>query len=77
MTAMEARMGWVKTAWSELIGLFVDDGSLAVAVLVWLAACWLVMPRFGLPAVWPPVVLFAGLVLILAESAMRGARQHR
>ena len=31
-------MAWLKTVWSEFIGLFVDDGSLAVAVLLWLAA---------------------------------------
>lgn len=69
-------MGWLKTIWAEFIGLFVDDGSLAVAVLLWLGACWLLLPRFGLPSAWPPVVLFAGLVLILAESAVRRAGQR-
>lgn len=68
-------MAWIKAIWAEFIGLFVDDGSLAAAVLVWLAACWLILPRLGLPPVWPPVLLFAGLVLILAESALRRARQ--
>lgn len=69
-------MGWIKTIWAEFIGLFVDDGSLAVAVLVWLAVCWLLLPRLGLPSGWPPALLFIGLVLILAESAMRRARQR-
>jgi hypothetical protein len=67
-------MAWVKTVWAEFIGLFVDDGSLAVAVLVWLAVCWLILPWLGLPSVWPPALLFIGLVLILAESVMRRAR---
>jgi hypothetical protein len=69
-------MGWIKAIWAEFIGLFVDDGSLAVAVLVWLAVCWLLLPRLGLPPVWPPALLFVGLVLILAESAIRRARQR-
>ncbi len=70
-------MTWLKTAWSEFIGLFVDDGSLAVAVLAWLAAAWLLLPRLPLPPALPPVILFAGLALILVESALRGARRDR
>ena len=66
-------MNWIKAIWAELIGLFVDDGNLAVAVLVWLAVCWLIFPRFDLPPMWPSGLLFAGLVLILAESAIRRA----
>ncbi len=70
-------MTWLKTAWSEFIGLFVDDGSLAVAVLAWLAVAWLLLPRLPLPPALPPVILFAGLALILVESALRGARRDR
>lgn len=66
-------MGWIKTVWAELIGLFVDDGSLAVVALLWLGACWLLLPRLELPSVWPPAILFVGLILILAENAMRSA----
>jgi hypothetical protein len=69
-------MQWIKTIWAEFIDLFVDDSSLAAAVLVWLGACWLLLPRFGLPSTWPTVVLFAGLVLILAESTVRRAGEH-
>jgi len=68
---------WLKTAWSEFIGLFVDDGSLAVAVLAWLAVAWLLLPRLPLPPALPPVILFAGLALILVESALRGASRDR
>ena len=66
-------MGWLKTVWAEFIGLFVDDGNLAVAVLIWLGLCWLLLPRLGLPSAWPPAVLFAGLAVILAASAVRRA----
>jgi hypothetical protein len=69
-------MNWIKAVWAEFIGLFVDDGSLAIAVLLWLGACWLLLPRFGLPAIWPPIILFGGLAAILAESALRRAGQR-
>ena len=29
-------MSWLKQIWSELIGLFVDDGNFALSILVWL-----------------------------------------
>jgi len=68
-------MGWFNTMWSEFIGLFVDDGSLAAAVLLWIGATWLLLPRLGLPAAAKPPVLFIGLALILAESVLRRSRQ--
>ncbi len=70
-------MTWLKAIWSEFIGLFVDDGSFAVAILAWLALCWLLLPRLGLSPVLPPAILFTGLVAILVESAARRARQGR
>lgn len=68
-------MGWLKALWSEFIGLFVDDGTLAIAVLIWLGLCWLTLPRFGLAPAWPPVALFVGLASILAASTIRSARR--
>ncbi len=70
-------MPWLKTAAGELLGLFVDDGNFALAIVVWLAAAWLLLPRLGLPPALPPAILFAGLVAILVESAARRARQGR
>ena len=40
---------------------------------VWLALCWGVLPRLALPSILPPVILFAGLALILVENTRRGA----
>lgn len=68
-------MTWLKTVWSEFIGLFVDDGSLAIAILLWLATAWLLLPRLPLPPALPPMILFVGLALILVESALRQARR--
>lgn len=70
-------MRWLRTAWSEFVGLFVDDGSFAAAILAWLAVSWLALPRLPLPPSWPPVILFAGLAAILAESAVRRSRPSR
>ena len=66
-------MNWLKSIWLELIGLFVDDGNFAFSLLIWLVACGLVLPRLGLPLFLPPMLLFAGLVVILARSAVRRA----
>jgi len=66
---------WLRTVWSELLGLFVDDGALAVAVLLWLAVAWLLLPRLPLPHGLASVILFLGLALILIESAARRSRQ--
>jgi hypothetical protein len=62
---------WLATVWSELFGLFVDDGRFAAAILLWLAADWLVLQ--SLPAA-APGLLFAGLAIVLAASAAHRAR---
>ena len=69
-------MNALKAMLREMFGLFVDDGSLAIAVLVWLALLWLLLPQLPVPAVWHGVILFAGLLAILLESALRRARQR-
>jgi len=69
-------MSWLKSIFREIYGLFVDDGSFAIAVVAWLALLWLVLPRLPIPGVWHGVVLFAGLVAILIESALRRARRR-
>jgi len=68
-------MAWLKTILHEAYGLFVDDGSFAVAILLWLGINWQVLPRLGLPSAWGGPILFAGLALILLESAARRARR--
>ena len=69
----KAGMSWLKSISSELIGLFVDDGNFALSVLIWLIVCGLAFPRIRLPSFLPPTILFVGLVVILARSAMRRA----
>ncbi len=68
-------MTWLKKILAELFGLFVDDGSFAIAILVWLGVLWLALPHFPIDNTWRAMILFAGLAIILVESVSRRARQ--
>lgn len=61
----------------DLLGLFVDDGSLALAALAWLALSALVFPFVGLPGAWLAIALFLGFAAILVENVTRSARRSR
>ncbi len=68
-------MKWLKTIGEEVFTLFVDDGSFAIAIIVWLGVAWSLSILILANLPWSGAVLFVGLVSILIESAMRGARQ--
>jgi hypothetical protein len=68
-------MNWIKSIAAELFGLFVDDIGFAVAILAWIAAVWLLMPFVPVPMALKGPILFAGLGIILVESATRRARK--
>ena len=70
-------MNWIKTISREVFGLFVDDAAFALAILIWLGVIRWGTPLLGLPAGWTGILLFAGLALILSESALRYARKAR
>ncbi|TAN04571.1 MAG: hypothetical protein EPN36_08295 [Rhodanobacteraceae bacterium] len=70
-------MGWLKTIATELWGLFVEDGRYALTIVVWLALVWLALPRLDLGRGWNAVILAIGLLLILLEGTLRGARRGR
>jgi hypothetical protein len=59
----------------EFISLFVDDGSLAVVVLIWIVICGVALPKLVPTAPWQGPILFVGLALTLLESVTRGAKQ--
>jgi hypothetical protein len=67
-------MKWIRNILSEVLGLFVDDGSFALGILVWIGIVWLVMHRTR-PAVPNGIILFLGLGLILIESVIRFSRR--
>jgi hypothetical protein len=70
-------MNWLKTIFREIFGLFVDDGSFAIAILFWLALVKFLTPHLGLYARWSGVILFLGLAAILVESAARFAKRPK
>jgi hypothetical protein len=60
----------------ELAGLFVDDGSLAVALVIWAVVAGLALPHLPLPREWDGPILFLGCVLILLENLRRSTRRR-
>ena len=70
-------MSWLRTVAHEVWGLFVDDGSFAVAILVWIGVMWLVVRQFGLTGWIAGAALFGGLGLILVVSLLHFARQAK
>lgn len=70
-------MKWISNIFREIFGLFVDDGSFAIAILVWLAIVHWMAPHLRLASAAIAVIFFVGLALILAESALRFARRKR
>ena len=54
----------------ELVGLFVDDGALAVLALAWVGLAWWVLPLLAGPQICA-LLLFAGLAAVLAFSVLR------
>jgi hypothetical protein len=70
-------MGWVKSVVREVFGLFVDDGSFAIAIVFWIALAVGLLPRFAPNALWTGPALFAGLAATLIASVLRFVRQRK
>jgi len=70
-------MHTVAAAVRQLVGLFVDDGSLVLAVLLWIGAVALVVAMRVAPAGLTAIVFPLGLAILLADNAVRGARRSR
>ncbi|MEO8735363.1 MAG: hypothetical protein ABI380_02365 [Edaphobacter sp.] len=68
-------MKWIKSIFREIFGLFVDDGSFALAILIWLGLMRWATLRLGISSTATAIILFAGLALILIESTIRYARR--
>jgi uncharacterized membrane protein YtjA (UPF0391 family) len=66
----------ITVVFQELIGLFVEDGSLAIAIVVWICAAALLFLRLPGGAAWRAPALFLGFVLILLENVVRSARKR-
>jgi len=71
-------MGTLRAILTELVGLFVDDGSLALALVLWCAAVGvMVLSASAVPIPLAAVALLAGCVAILLVNVVRAARTRR
>lgn len=66
-------MNIFRTVLDEAIGLFVDDGMLALLCGVLIAVVAGAVLLLGLPSVWGGVLLLVGCIGILAWSVARAA----
>ena len=73
----EAKPGLLAVIGSELIGLFIDDGWLALGIVVWVLLAWLAEARHLLAPPGAALLFTAGLAAVLGASAIRRARQYR
>jgi hypothetical protein len=68
---MSALYAAVRQVW----GLFVEDASLTVGILLCVVLATFVLPRTGLRPSWRGPVLFLGLVIVLLENVRRSAQK--
>ena len=64
----------LKAIWDETFGLFVDDGALALQIVILIAALAAAVKLAGLPPLLAAALLIVGLLSILAVSLRRKAR---
>jgi hypothetical protein len=69
-------MNLLKLISAEVLGLFIDDGNLAVLSLLLVAVVTGLVKLTGLPPLWGGLLLLVGCLAILAESARRGSRRR-
>ena len=67
-------MRLLKTIATELVGLFIDDGSLVSAVLIWVLAVAFALRAGFLDPLIGATLLGIGLGVLLAENVIRSAR---
>ncbi|WP_018898075.1 hypothetical protein [Rhizobium sp. 2MFCol3.1] len=65
----------LKIAFDELIGMFIDDGALALLSLLLIIAVGFAAKAGIIGGTLGAVLLFVGCLLILAESVSRAARR--
>jgi uncharacterized membrane protein len=71
----QAGPGVLASIFRELLGLFIDDASLAFGILAWVAMAWFADARHLLVPSIAALVFAAGLAAVLGASAVRRARR--
>ena len=65
----------LRTAFGEFVGLFIDDGRLALTVLALIAVVTLAVKGAWVGPLAGAVALLAGCIVLLLESVYRDARR--
>jgi hypothetical protein len=65
----------IRAALAELVGMFIDDGQLALTLIALIAAVTLAVKIAGIGGLAGGLVLLAGCILLLLESVYRDARR--
>ena len=68
-------MNVIRTALAELLGMFIDDGQLALTLIALIAVVTLAVKVAGLGGLAGGLLLLAGCILLLLESVYRHARR--
>jgi hypothetical protein len=68
-------MKFLRIAAEELIGMFIDDGSLALWSVVLIAVVTAAVLWLGFPGLWGGIALALGCIVILTASVLRAARR--
>jgi Ca2+/H+ antiporter, TMEM165/GDT1 family len=66
-----AQRGAIARVLKEIIGLFVDDGAMALGIVVWVALMGVTVATLPLPAPAPAMLFFVGLCGLLAYGVFR------
>ena len=64
----------IRLVFKELVGMFVDDGNLALLALILIALVAAAVKLLALPPLIGGLLLLAGCLAILLESTRRAAR---
>ncbi|MBZ9885471.1 hypothetical protein LB535_24340 [Mesorhizobium sp. CA10] len=64
----------IRLVFKELVGMFVDDGNLALLALILIALITAVVKFLGLPPLIGGLLLLVGCLAILLQSTRRAAR---
>lgn len=62
------------TALKEVWGLFVEDASFTLGIIVCLMVAGFALPHLPIPSSWNGPILFALLAAVLIENVARSAR---
>ncbi|MBI1218956.1 MAG: hypothetical protein GC186_10440 [Rhodobacteraceae bacterium] len=64
-------MSFITSVFKELVGLFVDDGNLALQVVALIAAVTVLVKGLAVPGIWGAALLLLGCLAILTLSLRR------